>query len=71
MSEKSIIPRLLIQKPGDESGKRELSRRAASIHADIIRQSLLQLNCPALQKIQLLDTLMEKEESKKTDGLPP
>ena len=37
---------------------RELERRVAEVHADMVTQYLNKLNCPSQQKLQLLDAVI-------------
>lgn len=49
---------VIVHYPKTEQGKHELAKRVASVHADMVNQSIKKLNCPSEQKIQLLDTVL-------------
>lgn len=49
---------VIVHYPKTEQGKRELAERVASVHADMVNQSIKKLNCPSEQKIQLLDIVL-------------
>lgn len=60
---------VIVHYPKTEHGKRELAKRVASVHADMVNQSIKKLNCPSEQKIQLLDAvLMTTSNTKKRAG---
>ncbi|MCH5287422.1 MAG: hypothetical protein J1E43_08365 [Christensenellaceae bacterium] len=44
--------------PNTEEGKRELERRVAAVHADMVSHRLQKLNCPGEQKAALLNALI-------------
>ena len=45
--------------PKTEEGKRELARRAASVHADMVGQCIRRLDCPSWQKDDLIDAIVK------------
>jgi len=45
--------------PKDETGKHELSKRVAQIHADAVTMRIKNLRCPTEQKLRLLDTVIK------------
>ena len=49
---------IVVHYPKTEEGKRELERRVAEVHADMVTQYLNKLNCPSQQKLQLLDAVI-------------
>jgi len=59
--------RIIIYAPRTPEGKTELSRRVAQVHADMVIQRIREWNCPAHQKLQLVDavihTVMETTKS--------
>ena len=50
---------VIVHYPKTEEGKRELARRVASVHADMVCQFIQKLNCPSEQKEQLFDAVIE------------
>ena len=46
-------------------GQRELSKRVAGVHADMVNQHIKKLNCPSEQKVQLLDAVIKSASAKK------
>lgn len=59
MNRKSAPIHLIVHSPQTEEGKSELSRRTALIHADMVNHRLQGLDCPAEQKVTLLDAIIE------------
>ncbi len=51
---------LLVQYPSTEQGKRELSRLAAQIQADFVMNYIDGMDCPAEQKTQLLQAVIDQ-----------
>ena len=49
---------VIVHYPKTEQGKHELAKRVASVHADMVNQSIKKLNCPSEQKVQLLDAVL-------------
>lgn len=45
--------------PKDETGKDELAKRVAQIHADAVTMRIKGLRCPTEQKLRLLDTVIQ------------
>jgi hypothetical protein len=48
---------LVVHFPQDEQGRAELAARVALVHADVIRGKLAQADCPAAQKLELIDAV--------------
>ena len=51
--------RLISSFPQDQKSQQQLAREVARIHADVAVRYLRSLNCPAAQKLALLDGLIE------------
>ena len=49
---------IVVHYPKTEEGKRELARRVATVHADMVNEYLRKLNCPSEQKLKLLDAVI-------------
>lgn len=49
---------VIVHYPKTEQWKRELAKRVASVHADMVNQSIKKLNCPSEQKVELLDAIL-------------
>ena len=49
---------IIVHYPKTEEGNRELERKVAEVHADMVTQYLNKLNCPSQQKLQLLDAVI-------------
>lgn len=50
---------IIVHYPKTEEGWRELRKRMAIVHADAVLNSVQKLNCPAWQKIKLIDAIIE------------
>ena len=52
--------------PATEEGRKELARRVASVQADYVTDTICKLNCPASQKLALLNAVIDtaKKEMK-------
>ena len=50
---------VIVHPPETPEGQAELARRVADIHAASVMQRIKGLNCPASQKLELLDGIME------------
>jgi len=59
VARKNASLNLIIYHPKSEVGERELANRVADVHALFVNQSIKKLNCPAQQKIQLLDAVIK------------
>ena len=59
MGRKSSPIVVVVQYPKTEEGKRELSERVASVHADFVLQYVSKLQCPRWQKNKLIDAVIE------------
>ena len=59
MAKKSVPINVIIHYPKTESGKRELSHRVSTVHANTVNQYIKNLNCPSAQKVQLLDAVIQ------------
>ena len=44
--------------PTTDAGKQELTRRVSEIHADFVSAQVKSLNCPAKQKLALVDSII-------------
>lgn len=49
---------IVVHSPTTTSGKKELSKRVASIHADMVTQKIQTLTCPSKQKTELLEAVI-------------
>ena len=58
---------MIVYYPQTAKGKRELAERVASVHADMVSQSIKKLNCPSNQKMQLLDAVIKSATHKEED----
>ena len=56
---KSAPIRLVLHCPPDERGRAELAARVARVHADVIRGRLDRADCPAAQKLELIDAVRQ------------
>ena len=63
MGRKSAAAKVLVHMPETEEASRELASRAAAVHADIVIRYIQKLNCPAAQKLKLLDSLITSAQS--------
>lgn len=69
-SEEAIIIRkkaavnLIIYRPATDDGQLDLAKRVSDVHAAIVIQRLRSLNCPAGQKVQLLNTIIDTVEAR-------
>ncbi len=55
---KHVPVNILVHHPSTDTGREELARRVAQIHADAVTARIQHLNCPAEQKMQLLDAII-------------
>ena len=49
---------LVVHFPSTEAARQELSKRVAQVHAESVITYIKRLNCPADQKLQLLNTII-------------
>lgn len=56
---------LIVYRPRTEQEQTELARRTAGIHAETVLRQVKELSCPAEQKKELLERMVESV--KKTD----
>lgn len=49
--------------PKTEEGKRELASQAANVHADLVNHYIQKLDCPAEQKLNLLNAVISTAHS--------
>lgn len=61
---KSAPIHVIVHYPKTEEGKRELARRVASVHADMVNRHIEKLNCPSSQKVALLDAVIAAAKKK-------
>ncbi len=69
ISRQSAAIHVIVYCPKTEEGKRELARRVADVHADVVHQAIQKLNCPPAQKLELLDAVIataKKEAGEQT-----
>ena len=53
---------LIVYRPRTEQEQTELARRIAGIHADAVLRQVKELSCPAEQKKELLEGVIEASE---------
>lgn len=63
---KSVPIHVIVHYPTTEEGWRELARRVASVQADFVTDTICKLNCPAAQKLALLDAVIATARQKAT-----
>lgn len=57
---RSMAPvKVIVYYPKTETGKQELAKRVADVHAASVIQRLKALNCPTNQKQELLDAIID------------
>ena len=49
---------LIVHYPNTEVAKAELAKQVAQVHAESVSTYIKHLNCPAYQKLQLLNTII-------------
>lgn len=54
--------------PQTEEGKQELARRVAEVHADFVLDTLNRLDCPAKQKLELLQAVIDTVKGQPETG---
>ena len=62
--------RVVVHGPGTGAGRQELARRAAEVHAEFVADALRRLDCPARQKLELLQAGMDPVQSACPSGQP-
>ena len=55
---------IIVHYPTTEEGWRELRRRVAEVHADVVTNYIRNLKCPTWQKIKLVDAIIEDAKKK-------
>jgi hypothetical protein len=58
MAKTSVPIHVVVHYPQTQEGQRDLSARAAGVHADMVAQYIQKLNCPVEQKQRLLDAVI-------------
>ena len=58
----SIPVRLIPHFPQSLKNRQQLARQVAKIHADAAARYLQSLNCPTVQKLALLDALIQSDQ---------
>lgn len=56
---------VIVYYPKADEGKRTLAQRMASVHADWVCNKMKKLNCPADQKMQLYNAVMDTAKRKR------
>ena len=59
--------RLILHFPTTDAGQRALAESVACIHADWVKRRLKDTECPARQKILLLNALLAAQKEKNDD----
>lgn len=54
--------------PETEEGKRELAKRVADVHGDLVHDYLQKLNCPWEEKLELLEWIIAEVKIKQMAG---
>lgn len=62
--------RVVVHGPGTGAGRQELTRRAAEVHAEFVADAVRRLDCPARQKLELLQAVMDTVQSACPSGQP-
>lgn len=55
---------VIIYFPTTEKGQSELAQRVSDVHANAVNQQLKLLNCPAQQKLDLLDAIIKTAKTR-------
>lgn len=66
IARKSAEINVIVYYPKTEEGKRELARRVAGVHADMVQQYIKKLDCPPEQKTQLVDAVIQTASRART-----
>lgn len=56
--------KIIIHHPETEDGKLELAKRVSEVHADAVNARIKDLRCPTVQKLQLLDAVINTAKQK-------
>ena len=56
--------------PKSESGKQELAKRVAEVHADAVTRRIKKLNCPTSKKLELLDAVISTAKQRAETSNP-
>ena len=67
IARKSVPINVIVHYPKTEQGKRELAKRVADVHADMVNQYIKNLNCPSDQKVELLDAVIASAKKEAGD----
>ena len=59
--------RIVVHYPKPAEGRRTLAQRMAGVHADWVCEKLKKMNCPADQKVQLLNAVVDTAKRKTLD----
>ena len=51
--------KVIVYFPKNEKEQRELAARAAQVHAQSVLRRIEELGCPATQKVQLIDAIID------------
>lgn len=62
--------RVVVHGPGTGAGRQELARRAAEVHAEFVADAVRRLDCPARQKLELLQAVMDTVQGACPSGQP-
>lgn len=62
--------RVVVHYPGTGAGRQELARRAAEVHAEFVADAVRRLDCPARQKLELLQAVMDTVQNACPSGRP-
>ena len=49
---------IILYTPKTEAGQRELAQRVSAVHADFVSAQIQKLNCPAVQKVKMLNSVI-------------
>ena len=65
---RSMAPvNLIVYYPKTEEGQMELAKRVSDVHAAAVTQRIKSLNCPTIQKLELLDAVIETVKERSTE----
>lgn len=65
---KSAPVHIVLYSPNTEEGRLELAQKAAAVHADAVGGQLRLLDCPAGQKLRLLDAVIGTVSNQEAGG---
>lgn len=58
--DKGVIPfNIIVHYPEEEERQQELSKKVATVHAQVVIEKIKQLSCPMEQKLALLDRIIQ------------